>query len=372
MASHGQTPTASDYALAAKQEAEVPAPDLPYRPPMPKDRSAPIALVGAGGISGAHLEAYARYGLNVIAICSRDLDRARARRDASFPKARATDDFETLLRDPAITVLDITTHADVRADLMRRALLAGKHVLSQKPFVEDFAVGWELVELARSRCLTLAVNQNGRWAPHLAYLRETVAAGLLGRVTGVHVAIRWSHAWIAGTPFEAIEDLVLWDFGIHWFDFLVSVIGDRAVRVQATSSRAAGQTVRPPLLACAILAFDGGHASLVFDGDTRFGARDSTVVIGTCGSASSDGPDLGSQSVELHTEAGVARPMLSGRWFNDGFAGAMGEMLAALEDGREPLNSARANLATIRLCQATLRAARSGRFVDVGPESAPP
>ena len=150
------------------------------------------------------------------------------------------------------------------------------------------------------------------------------------------------------------------------------MIGDRAVRVQATSSRAAGQTVRPPLLACAVLAFDGGHASLVFDGDTRFGARNSTVVIGTRGSASSDGPDLGSQSVELHTEAGVARPVLSGRWFNDGFAGAMGEMLAALEDGREPLNSARANLASIRLCQATLRAARSGRPVDVGPEFAPP
>ena len=124
MASQGQTPAASDYALAAKQEAEVAAPDLPYRPPMPKDRSAPIALVGAGGISGAHLDAYARYGLNVIAICSRDLDRARARRDAFFPAAWTTDDFETLLRDPAIAVLDITTHADVRADLMRRALLA--------------------------------------------------------------------------------------------------------------------------------------------------------------------------------------------------------------------------------------------------------
>ena len=133
MASQGQTPAASDYALAAKQEAEVPAPDLPYRPPMPKDRSAPIALVGAGGISGVHLDAYARYGLNVIAICSRDLDRARARRDPFFPEARTTDDFETLLRDPAIAVLDIATHADVRADLMRRALLAGKHVLSQNP-----------------------------------------------------------------------------------------------------------------------------------------------------------------------------------------------------------------------------------------------
>ena len=35
-------------------------------------------LVGAGGISGAHLEAYARHGLNVVAVCSRNIARAKA------------------------------------------------------------------------------------------------------------------------------------------------------------------------------------------------------------------------------------------------------------------------------------------------------
>lgn len=92
-------PSADDYALVAKAAAEVEAPDLPYRPPMPGDRSAPIALVGAGGISAAHLDAYARYGLSVVAICSRDLERARARRDAHFPNAGVTDDFDSVLRD---------------------------------------------------------------------------------------------------------------------------------------------------------------------------------------------------------------------------------------------------------------------------------
>ena len=70
-------PSASDYALTTKAAAAAAAPDLPYRPPMPKDRSIGIALVGAGGISGAHLDAYRAYGLNVLTICSRDLERAR-------------------------------------------------------------------------------------------------------------------------------------------------------------------------------------------------------------------------------------------------------------------------------------------------------
>jgi hypothetical protein len=105
-------PSADDYALVTKVAVEVEAPDLPYRPPMPRDRSVPIALVGAGGISGAHLDAYARHGLNVVAICSRDLERARARRDAHFPNARLTDDFDSVLRDPDVSVLDLTAHPD--------------------------------------------------------------------------------------------------------------------------------------------------------------------------------------------------------------------------------------------------------------------
>jgi len=359
-AEKAEGPTADDYALVAKAAAEVEAPDLPYRPPMPRDRSVAIALVGAGGISAAHLDAYKRHGLNVVAVCSRDLDRARARRDAYFPAARVTDDFDSLLSDPTLSVLDLTAHPDVRLELMRRALNAGKHVLSQKPFVDNLDDGRELVELAERRGLKLAVNQNGRWAPHLAYLREAVYAGLIGEVTGVHVEIRWSHGWIAGTPFERIDDVILWDFGIHWFDFLASVIGERARSVYATKTRAAGQAARPPLLAQALIAFDGGQASLVFDGATRYGARDSTSVIGAKGVVSSTGPDLGHQAVELHTEAGVARPRLAGQWFNDGFAGAMGELLCAIEDGREPLNSARGNLSSLKLCQAALRSARTG------------
>jgi predicted dehydrogenase len=358
-------PSADDYALVAKVAAEIDAPDLPYRPPMPRNREQPIALVGAGGISGAHLDAYANHGLKVVAICSRDLERAGARRDAHFPNARITNNFDSVLSDPDVRVLDLTAHPDVRLDLMRRALSADKHVLSQKPFVQNLDEGRELVEFAERRGLKLAVNQNGRWAPHLAYIREAVRAGLIGEVTGVHVEIRWNHGWIAGTPFEAMDDLILWDFGIHWFDFLASIVGDRARSVYATAARAAGQSVRPPLLAQAIVDFDGGQASLVFDGATRYGARDSTSVIGEKGVASSQGPDLGHQAVELYNEAGVARPLLTGSWFNDGFAGAMGELLCAIEDGREPLNSGRGNLVSLKLCQAALRSVRTGAPVAV-------
>jgi predicted dehydrogenase len=357
-------PAPDSYALVAADAAPVAAPVLAYAPPMPSDRSIPIGLIGAGGISFAHLDAYRTYGLNVVAIADRHLDRAQGRRDQFFPNANATDKLGDLVGNPDIKVLDITLHPNDRAPLIRQALEAGQHVLSQKPFVRDLELGLELVELAEAKGLQLAVNQNGRWAPHLSYMREAVAAGLIGQVTGVHISIQWDHSWIAGTPFEKIDQIVLDDFAIHWFDFLASLIGDTAQTVYATGTRAQDQQVASQLLAQAMVTYPGGQASLIFDGHTRFGAQDSTVVVGTLGTLRSTGPDLGRQAVSLTTAEGVARPQLGGQWFNDGFAGAMGALLVAVETGRPPINAARGNLVSLRLAGAAMTSARTGAPVN--------
>jgi predicted dehydrogenase len=356
-------PSQDSYALVASDAKSIDAPILDYGPPMPRDRSIGIGLIGAGGISFAHLDAYRKYGLRVIAICDRHLERARARRDAYFPNAVATDIVEDLIGRSDIPVLDITVHPEDRVLLIQRALEGGQHVLSQKPFVRDLQVGRNLVALAERRGLQLAINQNGRWAPHLSYIREATSAGLVGQPTGIHVAIDWDHTFIEGTSFENMPFVILDDFAIHWFDFIVSIIGDRAELVFATASRAHGQTLASPLLSQVIVTFPGGQASLAFNGSASCGASDTTVVTGARGTLQSAGPDLGRQTVRLYTVEGVAQPQLTGQWFNDGFAGTMGALLSAVETGREPIHSARQNLVSLRLSQAAIQSAMTSQPV---------
>ncbi len=362
----GDLPSQDSYALVTSEAKRFDAPILNYAPSMPTDRSIGIGLIGAGGISFAHLDAYRKFELNVVAICDRHLDRAQVRRDAYFPNALATDKVEDLIGRPEVRVLDITVHPEDRISLMRRALAAGQHVLSQKPFVRDLEVGRSLVALARERGLQLAVNQNGRWAPHLSYLREAVAAGIVGQPIGIHVAIDWDHTWIAGTRFADMQFVILDDFAIHWFDFLVSIIGDSAQSVFATATRGRGQTIAAPLLSQALVAYPGGQASLVFNGAARHGPSDTTVVVGARGTLRSSGPNLGRQSVSLHTAEGIAQPELAGQWFNDGFAGAMGALLCAIETGREPIHSARENLVALRLSQAAIESVKTSLPVRLG------
>lgn len=359
-------PDPDTYALAAGAVPDMAAPDLPFRPPAPRTYRPRIGLIGAGGISAAHLDAYRAAGWEVAAICDRTRAKAAARATEFAPGATATDDVGALLADRSIDVLDITAHPADRVPLIEAALNAGKHVLSQKPYVLDLDEGERLADLADARGLRLAVNQNGRWAPHMAWMRAAVRAGLIGKVISCHVGIGWDHGWIAGTKFERIEDLILYDFGIHWFDFLASVIGDRADSVFASSVHGSGQTAAVPLMAQALVQMDGGQASLVFDGAVRFGPRDTTFIGGTEGTLASAGPDLGDQAVTLTTAGGRARPALQGTWFNDGFRGAMGALLVAIEDGRAPENDARANLPSLALAFAAIESRRAGRPVRVG------
>jgi predicted dehydrogenase len=68
----------------------------------------------------------------------------------------------------------------------------------------------------------------------------------------------------------------------------------------------------------------------------------------------------------LTTAQGIARPQLSGTWFNDGFRGAMGALLVAIEDNTEPANGAAENLESLALAFAAIQSRGIGQEVAVG------
>jgi predicted dehydrogenase len=355
-----------NYSLQPREvDRQITAPALPYQPPMPRHYRPKIGLVGCGGIAATHLAAYQKAGFRVAALCSRSAQNAAARQKEYSPDAEIFTDFEALLHRDDIEILDLVPHPEHRAALIERAIIAGKHVLSQKPFVIDLELGRRLCDLADKRGVRLAVNQNGRWAPHLSYLREAVAAGVIGVPLTVRIAIAWDHNWIKPLAFDRIHHILLYDFAIHWFDFVASVFPQKTPRaVYANVTRSAGQSATPPLLAQALVEFDDAQASLVFDGDAKFGAEDRTTIVGTLGTARSAGPSLSDQTVTFHTADGWFSPALEGTWFVEGFQGTMGELLSAIEDNRQPSNNARDNLRSLALCFAAVKSADAGRPVS--------
>ena len=356
----------TNYALdSGAQLPRIEAPELAYRPLPPPGRVMRIGLIGCGGISETHLQAYRQAGYEVPILCDQILQNAQRRRDEFYPEAEVTTDYRQVIERPDIEIVDLTPHPAERAELIEAALLGGKHVLSQKPFVTDLSVGRRLIDLAEARGLKLAVNQNGRWAPHFAYLREAIRAGLIGRVSAIRLAVHWDHNWIHGTPFDQVRQILLYDFGIHWFDFACSLMEGRPARsVYASINRTPSQQATPPLLAQAVIDYDDAQVSLVLDGDTTVGPEDHTFVVGSAGTARSQGPDLSRQTVTIMTEKGQFSPQLEGTWFPAGFHGAMAELMGAIEQDRPPLHNARDNLSTLSLCFAAVHSTQQHRPVD--------
>jgi len=352
----------TDYGLAVQAPTRaMKAPNLPYRPRDPKKYSPAIALIACGGITEQHLKAYKAAGYNVKALCDADRAKAEKRREEFYPRAKIYTDFRDVLNRDDIEVVDIATHPAERSPIVRAAIEARTHVLSQKPFVIDLDEGQRLVELAKKNNVKLAVNQNGRWAPHFSYIRQTIAAGLIGEVFAAHLAVHWNHNWIKGTHFENVRQILLYDFAIHWFDILTTFIDRPAQRVFASFTRSPSQEARPALLAQALVEYENAQATLVFDADVKFGQLDTTFVAGSKGTITSTGPSLTEQRVMLYTDRGHASPKLKGNWFPDGFHGTMAELLCAIEENRQPSNSAANNLKSLALCFAAVQSAETGK-----------
>lgn len=351
-----------EYGIAKIAETKpIDPPDLPYLPESPKRYHPPIGLIGCGGISGHHLNAYRTMGLRVAALCDIDRTKAEQRKQEFYPDADVYTDYRDLLARNDIEVVDIATHPEDRCEILHAAIDAGKHCLSQKPFVDDLAHGVALAAKAKEKNIKLAVNQNGRWAPHFSYMRQAVNRGLIGEVIAIHIEIDWDHSWIRGTKFEEMKHLILYDFAIHWFDIVCAFAGDMLWnRVYASIARSPVQQANPCMLAHAAADFEHAQATWSFCADTRFGPIDQTTVVGGAGVLRSVGADLTRQQVRLYTAEGYAVTNLKGTWFEEGFQGTMGELLCAIEEDREPVHNASDNLRGLALCFAAVESADTG------------
>jgi hypothetical protein len=107
-------------------------------------------------------------------------------------------------------------------------------------------------------------------------------------------------------------------------------------------------------------------ATLNFDAHSRFGPEEAISITGSAGTIHIRGALFAAHDLKLFTKRGFAKPKLEGKWFNDGFRGAMGELLCAIEQDREPSNSARVNLRSLAICFAAVKSADTGRAQPPG------
>jgi predicted dehydrogenase len=333
-----------------------------YRPSFPPDYTPGIGIIGCGGIAKAwHLPAYAKYGVDVVGVFD-PVPEATNGVQGQFPFVRRVfPSLDELLSDPGLDIVDIATGPDVRLDLMRRAIEAGKHVLAQKPLALDHRAAREVVEEAERRGVRVAVNQNGRWSPPWRIATLLIEEGAIGDVVAVTHMLDKPLPPLVGTHFDAVEHFTIFDYFVHWIDISHCWLDGKTVAaVRAREYRPPNQPVaaKSPWAAWVEVQCDDGTDGMIrLEGDARTNRPSCSFWIHGAEGTIRGSVLLDSDFVELERDGVNTQFALEGAWYPDGFAGTLGELVTAIAEDREPYNSARRNLLSLRMTLAACRSA---------------
>ena len=340
-----------------------------YQPVLPSDLGYGIGLVGCGiVVSDSQVPAYKKAGYRVVACCDIIEERAHSVA-ANFGSPLVTTNLEELLSHPEVQIVDLAVHHHQRLPLVEQIAAAGKHIFSQKPLAPSLREAERIVEICRNAGVTLMVNHQARWAPPHRALRLLVERGVLGHVYSVthfHRAYQ-DHGWYAER-----EDFNIVDHGIHYIDLSRYFTGYTPLRVKTTTTMAPGQNAVSPMIYTILFEYEPSSqvmTTLHFNNIVSAPALHDQLwfLDGTRGSALlSDPPGTAKLSLSFKDSPEQVQTFeIAGTWGYEGFAGSMGEMLLALEEGREPESSGRDHLESLRMAFAAVESANSGDSVEL-------
>jgi predicted dehydrogenase len=348
-------------------------PHLDYKPKLPQRLDHGIGIVGAGGIVNyAHLPAYRKAGFKVVGIVDRNCEQAeRTAKEHGIPKVYAT--VGELLGDSGVEVVDVAVYPKEQAAIVEQATAAGKHLLCQKPFADEYRIAVRNVELAERAKVKIAVNQQMRWDAGIRCARLLMDDGWLGTPTygtiQVHCNTNWSlWPWIyQGTRVEIMFH------SIHYIDSLRYLLGDPG-SVFTSGSRGPGETTRAETKTLTVWEYPSGLQVLIDVCHTtwqddpyaifRFEGAEGVIkgTIGLMYNYPAGRPD----TLEFMSKRNPGywfSARLDSMWIPDAFIGPMASVMRAVEDGSEPETSGRDNLRTLQVVFAEYRSMAEKRAV---------
>lgn len=173
-----------------------------------------VAMIGSKFMGRAHSNAWSQAGkffdlpmkIRMHAVCARDAKATRAFA-ARWGWANWSTDWESVVEDDAIELVDVATPNSIHAEQAIAALEAGKHVACEKPLagtIDDARAMLAAAKKVKRKGVRTFVWYNYRRCPAVALAHQLVREGRLGRI--YHVRAAYLQDW--GGP----DTPLLWRF----------------------------------------------------------------------------------------------------------------------------------------------------------------
>lgn len=146
-----------------------------------------VAVIGCGSVSNRyipHLQSSSM--IEIVSLCDIKYDRAVNQNRQYNVNAQTYPNIDAMLKgvpfDMMITLTDMQKHGE----LNKKALMAGKHVWSEKPMANTYAEGKALLDLAKSKKLRIWGAPAVVNSPQFEYMSKAIQEGKLGKVASAH------------------------------------------------------------------------------------------------------------------------------------------------------------------------------------------
>ncbi|MCH5721309.1 Gfo/Idh/MocA family protein [Niabella hibiscisoli] len=116
------------------------------------DRKLKVAVIGCGSVSNRYIpHLQSSPYIQIVSLCDIKPERAIAQNKQYNLNAKTYSHIDVMLKEAPFDMMVTLTDMQVHGDLNKKALLAGRHVWSEKPLANTYAEGKALVALARQK-----------------------------------------------------------------------------------------------------------------------------------------------------------------------------------------------------------------------------
>ncbi len=342
-----------------------------------------FGIIGCGMIAHFHARAIRELRGAKLVACY-DAIPAAADRLAGETGCRAYHRLGKMLADSDVSVVTIATPSGAHLEPAVAAARAGKHVIVEKPLEITLARCDKIIEACRTNGVKLSTIFPSRFHDSSRELKRAVDAGRFGRLTLGDAYVKWfrpqsyydSGAWRGTWKLDGGGALM--NQAIHSVDLLLWLMGP-VVEVTAHAATLAHERIAVEDAAVATLRFASGALGVIEASTAAYpGYLKRIEVHGSSGSAIMEEEDIRKwdfaradrrdatirrHMMQAHsTGGGASDPAAIG---HHGHTRQFRDVLAAIEQGREPLIDGREGRRSVEVILAIYKSAETGRIVQL-------
>jgi len=209
-----------------------------------------IGIVGLGWVAGAHIEAFNQIpGARVTAVCSRrELDESVISAQYGTP-LKAYREYEAMLADPTIDVIDICTPHPLHAEQAIAAAKAGKHLIIEKPIAISYEDAGAIRKAVHEAKVKTCVCFEVRFSQQATVIDAIIKEGLIGELHyGEADYYHGIGPWYGQFPWNVKKDFggsSLLTAGCHALDALLMFMDSEVEEVTSYSNRSSNEIFAP-------------------------------------------------------------------------------------------------------------------------------